>query len=466
MNELGTALRELAREAAAPTSGDPARVWAAGRSRVRRRRVGAAVVVIVLGLIGYAGVSRPMPQIVMPAGPVHAPAIPENIYGPNRFLAGVSKTGAPGRLAVIASTTQNDANRYYGRWFGITATTGRYVALDLPGRATDSRMWLSPDGDRIAYVITGPTKKKSYGKTTPDLEGGPLPLAPPVGIGVYDTRDGSVIHYRTLTDMGWGALDETSLSWTDDTTLIFAYDVAVAENSATAGGSWLWHPGSDQPRRISDTDSGDASDARQYIAGFPASVVVRSTGDGPPYAVVDSDGKPTGRTISYPVDGRGGNTLSVSGNRVLLVGFTAGSTRSKIELGEQAEGSSTVSFTPITTLTFPGFLGWRSSSTVLVDGQEGEVINGELEPKDLEQGRLCLYSLDVDTKHLTRLGTVHDSIDQETLQAADSLLSEPLVHGRKPPNAIEAFCYPLLVVGLALAGIAAFLEVRRRRRRA
>lgn len=455
MNDLGTALRELAGEVTAPHAADPGDLWSRGRSRVRRRGVAAVVAMLVLGALGYVGIARPTPTLVMPAGAPHAAAIPENIWAPNRFLAGVSETGAPGQLAVIAST-QNDGNHYFGRWFGISATTGRYVALDLPGKASDSPMWLSPDGTRIAYAITGRTGLSRYVSRSDPSDDGPMPVHPPTGIGVYDTRNGSVARYQTLTSMGWSDHNDLLLSWTDDSTVIFTYSLAAGFGSSQLAGTWIWHPGSDKPSRIHGSSDmfGD-----HYTFGFPSSVVVRSTGDGPPYSVVNTDGRATGRLVSYPVDGRSPNSLSLSGNRVVLVGYTAGTTRPRIFVADQAR-QKRVHFSAVSTLAYPELLGWRSDSTVLVLGSRGRITQSS---SDL--GPPAIYSLDLATNRVVQIGSLQDSVDQGTVQVANSLLVDPLVRGRRPPSLLSAFGLPLGIAGAALVAGAGYLVYRRRRAR-
>lgn len=447
MDELGGALKELARQAQAPTPVDPAALWRQGRSRVRRRRIVIAATAVVLAVLGSLAVVRPEPRVVMPAGSPHAPAIPENIYRPNRFLAGVSKAGPPGRLAVIVPGSGDQGHRY-GRWYGISATTGAYVALDLPGLATDSAMRLSPDGYRLAYWVTGPTRKKTFGPPTPSDAGGPLPDRPAAGVAVYDTRDGTVVKHPALTDFGLATdVVDVGLYWLDDDTLYVANGVRTGSNSANDFSAYLWTYRSGERRLVS---TGLADDVALAPAG-PGDRVTRGVNGR--YTVVDPDLRPAGASVLVPVHETVPDAVSIWGDRVVKTGDDGGGFDRLLTGVLDPRGQ--VRLVTVGKLVYPHLLGWLSPARVLVSAFARA---GNL---DSTRG---LYSVDLATQQVSRIGDVSSDLGDDSMQVATSLLGNALVHGRKPPSLVDVFRVPLVIGGVGLLAVTGWLVVRRRRR--
>lgn len=462
MDELGGALKELARQVQAPTPVDPAALWAQGRVRARRRRIALAATAIAVAVLGSLAVTRPEPRVVMPAGSPHAPAVPENIYEPDRFLAGVSGEGPPGRLAVIAPTS-GDEDHYFGMWFGISATTGAYRRLDLPGLATDSPMRLSPDGTRIAYWVTGPTRRKDFGPRTNSSAGGPLPARPVAGVAVYDALDGSVVRQLIPSDYGLRVEDATSLSWLGDRDLVFGYAAATGTNSAKGGGAHLWTPGVSSPRPI----AGDPFAEARYVPAFPPTRYVKMNDATAPYVVVDRQARPTG-TVLRTREGDGvPDAVSFSPRWVVKLGVTDTPAISRVFVGNPPRDGAVVDLTPVGKIVFPHFLGWQSASRLLVSAVPAKERDGTLEMIQEGPGAdvRALYSVDLDAKTVHRLGRIDFDLDHTRVQVADSLLGDPMVPGRRPPSLFDVFRMPLAVgLGVLLAGATAWLVVRRRHR--
>lgn len=461
MDELSTALRELARDAA-PTPVDPASLWHAGRARVRRRRVaGAAVVAVVAVLVGSLAWVRSEPVVVMPAGEVHRAAIPRNVYQPGGWIAGVSDAGPPGPLAVIARDEGDSDGR--GDWFGISATTGAYRYLDLPHIAADSDMKLSPGGTRIAYWVTGPTEKDDFGPGDGVNVGGPVPDRPATGIGVYDTRDGTLVRHMVPSTYG---LDVDSggiggLAWLGDDSLVFGFGKYVGSNTSNDDQVYRWVPGPAEPTRLPGADISSAA----YGPLEPGRTSLRfaDSEDGPNLVEVGDDAVPTGRTFNVP--GAWIGAFGVRAGRIATTGTTTNRNDGNVQVGRLRTGPT--SLHRVSELTSAQFLGWLSDHTVLVTAWPGETRDGQVQAEldGVDASDRALYVVDVDSGRAERVGQVDDDLVDVDLQVARSLLAEPLVAGRKPPGLLESFGTELVIVsGLAGASVAAWLLVRRRRR--
>lgn len=452
MSDLRSALHELAREGSAPHAVDPEALWRGGRTRVWRKRGAGVVVAVVVALAALVSTSSiPEPHAAMPAGKSHAPAIPVNIYQPNRFLAGISETGPPGRLAVVARGDHG--------WFGISATTGRYTALDLPGLAADAPMALSPDGTRIAYGVTGPTRKKSFGPGDGINVGGPVPRLPMIGIAVYDVRTGDVRKQVRQTDYGFlvGPFDD-QLSWLDQTRVEFGYYLAVGSNTSKPAGAFVWDLQRNTVRRLPGAQLQDA----RYVPTTDPSLFVRMRETN--IVLTNDHGTPSGARIQIKGwEGFGPSSISVSRRFVVLTGpYGKGNPQRVSAAPRPSSRSFSTPLAPIGRLVAPTFIGWRSEASVLVVARKGVMYDGFLGLPDDDQPHL--YEVALGTGKVDELGRVDRSV-QETVQVARDLLGEPMVHGRKPPSILAALKVPLGIGGLvALVALSCLILTRRRRR--
>lgn len=488
MEDLSTALRRLAGTATAPGVADPAVLWKQGRTRVRRRRATAVLTTAVVAVAGYLVLQRPEPTIVMPAGEIHARAIPKNIYSPSRFLAGVSEEGPPGQLAVIAQKPGDEDHS--GSWFGISAATGEYRYLDLPREGSDSEMALSPDGRRVAYWVTGTTRKSTFGKGDGLNVGGPLPDRPITGVAIYNATTGRVVEHQVLSDFGLLPNDgpQGGLAWLSDDTLVFTYGVRAGSNSTRDFASYRWSPVGSTPVELKKGES------RAYFApSLPGEGWITASDqveDTLGAVFVDALGNPTGRTF-FTTDSMGTNgdgRLTVNDGRVVGIGAslidktqsdettTASLGVPSLSIGELPANGGSLRLRPVGSVVDPQFVGWLSTERVLVTGKPGEKRDadyfapgeapgeGALYVQYGEDGEQVegawLYDVNVVTGKTQRLGVV-DSDVSSVVVAAD-LLSEPMVHGDEPPSVLQAFRVPLGVGALLLAGIGAAWFWRRR----
>jgi len=454
MTELGTALRELAGRAEAPHPADPEGLWRRGRARVRRNRiVGAAAATAVAVVTLVATSSVPEPHKAMPAGPVHAPAIPKNIYQPNRFLARISDTGAPGQLALIARGAHG--------WFGISATTGRYTALDLPGLATDAPVALSPDGSRIAYGVTGSTRKRDFGPADGLNEGGPLPRHPMVGVAVYDLRTGSIVKQVRETDFGFSIFGESPISWLGEGRVAYGYYEATGSNTGKAGGAYTWNIDQRAAHRLTDSGLEDA----QYVPTTDPSTFVRiSESD---VVETDDQGTPTGARIRIKGwNGGGPSSISLSQKYVVLTGPYRPNNQQRVAGAKRpTDASSSIELTPMGDLVAPHLMGWLSPTSVLVTARMGVREGGSLGLPGAGYGdeTAHLYAVDLQAQKIRELGYVDHSIDG-SIQVARDLLDKSMVPGQKPPPLLAVFRIDLIVAAGVLAALGCWFLVRRRRR--
>ena len=230
--DLRDALHDLADDGR-PGAGPPPDLWARGVRRVRRRRAAGGLVAVVLAVVVGGAGSLTWQQLVErpePAGQEQQGAIPNRLETPSRWTPGTDDQGPPGPLAALAG-----AERAVGAFstgtgiVAISATTGAYRFLDLPGRAAPTAMIgdeppaLSPDGRTVGYWTGG---------------------AHPVdGIAAYDTVTGKVSRQTFPSDQG---LVPRTLTWVNDHTLRVDVSRITRRTSsslaADSGATYLWTP--------------------------------------------------------------------------------------------------------------------------------------------------------------------------------------------------------------------------------
>jgi hypothetical protein len=242
--ELHQRLAELADGAPHSGPGGPggpggaAELWTAGKRRQRRRTAAGAGAVVACLLVAMAAVGALRPAApVLPAGdPGETGALPTQLHVPSRWTAS-NEDDPAGPFAVVSSASRGWSN--HTALFGISALTGAYRFIGLPGLAEESLgspydIALSPDGRRIAYWFVRSDEEN-------DGSGG----APPAGgVAVYDTATGQVTRHRMTSKHG---LSPWSLHWVDAQRLYLqAGEIQGAPGSEEAGGSqatgpgWVW----------------------------------------------------------------------------------------------------------------------------------------------------------------------------------------------------------------------------------
>ena len=209
----------------APTGVAPSDLWQRGVRRRRRRLAGgvAASVLAVLvggGLAGAIVSVTPRPSVAPAA--TDGAAIPRAVIVPDPWTAGTDREGPPGRLAVVlgAERMTGWGNSSDGL-VGVSATTGEYRFLDLPGRLLGASgednpaEVVSPDGRTVAYWMMGDNERLG-------------------GIAAYDTVTGEVTRQPLPSSLG---IEPVVMRWTDSSTVLLQYANVTQRSDNTSSGT-------------------------------------------------------------------------------------------------------------------------------------------------------------------------------------------------------------------------------------
>ncbi|HEX4976497.1 MAG TPA: hypothetical protein VFV40_01405 [Nocardioides sp.] len=228
----------------------PPDLWRRGVRRQRRVRLattGLVLAAVTLGVVGTAVVgdalrTAPPP----PAGTRAEGAIPDRLHTPSPWLDG-TQGEPPGPLAVIAGAERLTGWRgtVVNGWVGVSAGTGEYRFLDLPGAVdlgaedmlgSETDPSLSPDGTAVAYWLTHPENADWVG-----------------GWASYDTVTGEVVRHRVPSRLG---LSPETLEWVGNDTVLVEHSVVTQRSSdslsATGRPLVLWSATTDALVRPAD----------------------------------------------------------------------------------------------------------------------------------------------------------------------------------------------------------------------
>ena len=447
MDQMRTALRGLAETATTAAADDPSALWSQGRRRVRRRRLAAvgavAAAVVAAGALSVVVVPT---SVIYPAGSSHDPAIPRNVWSPRDWYPTTSEEGPPGVVAVLGGLSREDGNGL----FAVSATTGEYRLLDLPdamdGNDGSGGPALAPDGRHIAYWLAGEPAGEPYA----DVSTGPGGEATiPIGLGVYDTVEGTVQRFEPETEHGLSADD---LVWADDDTLLLTYGQRTSATSAEGIATYVWDTAADPvPDRTVETYGArpgrDVDGALIDLRGRRRAVTVPLDG-GTPRVLVRL---PRSRTFGAGSVWASRDAVLAEGNQLLGGPNTYGNDRALVAqvradgtLGRLRRVQGAASVRPV---------GWIDDTRM--------VVLGAAAPGDSWGS---LFVLDLDTRTLERLGTAEAGMYTPGLDFATDLLDAPMVEGDRPPR-LDPF-WPRAGAGavLALLGAGGVLLVRGRRR--
>ena len=250
--DLHDRLRDLA--ARTPSASPPANLWDRGLRRHRATQVGRAVAAVVLvALVGVGGWTWHETRPVEPADTHGSAHVPDRFfYHLSPWTAGFD--GPPGPLVTVLPSQRKTVFGSDEGLVGVTASSGTYGFLDLPGDAAlsptlDAQFAISPDGRRLAFWTTGAPS----GAPNTVLENG-LTLT---GVATYDTVTGQV--RRTHLTTGHGIASRLLL-WADNDTLLFGYaqilgrDGSENETTSHVAGTEVWDQPSGSPTLL-PTDS-------------------------------------------------------------------------------------------------------------------------------------------------------------------------------------------------------------------
>ena len=452
MSDLGTALRELADRQPAPAGEDAGEIWTRGRRRVlRRRALGVAVVAVVVAVVGLGAVLVPDPVVVMPAGPVHAPGYPDQVYRPSRWLAGTDDKGPLGQLAVIAPALHGGENAI----FGVSATTGEYRFLDLPDWVRGTKVAIAPDGRHVAYWTAGRTTGKPY----PDPMLGGFGQAEAIaGVGLYDTTTGHVQRTKLTTEHG---MQDEPLFWVDSTTVYFG-DWQLDNSHAASRSRWLSVAvGRSEPTEILDAQAAvmeghrnaDGSflvphgNARRWTSVQPAGSTGAAPGASPGTIRLPSM-LPIGVEAYYTYAARTGADRVVVGvndtpslvNPLMVGDVAADGTVHGLEyVGDRLQNVVV--------------LGWHDDRTLLAYGTT-------------RKQDTILAAIDVEHGTVTTLSRITEAGWGDQLVPALDVLRGDVVTGRVPPTPMDPRVRNAAIAVGGLVAVGAVLVLVRRRRRA
>lgn len=445
MTDLRTHLERAA--TGAPPALPHADLWARGRRLHRRRQVGtlvvaavAAVIVVVLAGLAIA----PLRTDRGPVAPAHGtPHLFDHLYEPSPWLPGTRQKGPLGvAIAVFPAERKSFFHDRYDRIVGVSAQTGEYRFLDLPGfmgsDRGDDEVALSPDGTHLAYWTSSPG---TYDGDT--------------GVAIYDLRTGRTERAAYPTRYG---IEGYALVWSTDEQLLLEFGDVVGPTNLGASGpgtTYLWRLGATRPRALpSGPDvNGGVVDGRQANG---RGLVMLPSGDSdyqlrPLY--VGKRLRSTTVRISLPIYGY----PSPNRTGTQVAGLWAGphpekesSTPTGVVVGSvSSSGVNRFRLLP----SFRGairMVGWRDGAHVLVQ---------ELAHPDAGSG-YYLTSVDVDTGAAHRLSRLHDWGDG--VQFAGDLLGAPVVPGHRPESPHDPRVLAGLAGAAAVVGVLAIVVWRRR----
>lgn len=432
MITLKDRLVELADEAPHPTGPDRD-LWDRGVRIHRQRRLGTgaiAVTAAVLLAAVFAGSWLAAEPQIQPAAPGQELRLPDRFYSPSPWLPGTDDGGSLGPLVAIVGAerkgwTTGSANAIVG----VSATTGEYRFLDLPGwplydpGLPGADFALSPDGSRLAYWYVGD-------EGHPRVDG----VLRASGVAVYDAVTGETVRREIPTGAG---LSGDALVWTGGRLWLdyYVYDNART-NFARRGNRYVWNLGDGSWTQAPDAlelwgareqDGLLVTHTERRLQVWDDTEVVRTIRlDGWIHGALLA---PDGRRVLAWRDRMGRNVDS--GDVVLLVGEVRRGQAVRLrELPDGEVGEA---------------VGWRDSETVVVH-RYGRGFHSV----DLEAG---------DTGQISRPAPINWS--PGTVVAQDAW-TWPTYAAPEPPNTWDPRLVWGLVAGIVLAAGCALLVWRRR----
>ncbi|WP_151082517.1 hypothetical protein [Nocardioides cynanchi] len=419
METLHERFADLAEEA--PDSPTPPNLWVEGRRRARARRVGTAVVVVAIlallsGVGGLAGHRAAAPQYA--GQPGEAPALPSQVHHPSPWLSG---TGGqpPGQLSMLVPGKRGGWRHYHWGEVGVSATTGSYRYLEIPGCLDVSG--LAPDGLHV-WCFTGRGSGESEVL---------------IGLAVYDTVTGHLDRWSPPS----GRVGLNSVAWSGNDALTFRAGPT----------SYLWHfrHGDPQPISVHLTSTiGTVGNAGLYQAPHRRG-----------YFYLDPARQRRVETLTLRGGDRVTGTAAVtaSGRRVVTTG-ASGSGRWLLVADVTPHGQVS-RFTRVpAAVHWPWLVGWADESHVLVVSQVSP--GGSDAPAD--PGRYALDSVDVETGRTVQVAGMSDQQTSWGAAFATSLLGLPTRDFPAPPEPMDPRLEAGLGAGVLLLGAVALVWWRRR----
>jgi hypothetical protein len=437
MTTLHDRLTDLAEDApaAVPATG----LWDRG-TRYRRRQLVASSVVGAIALVALAVLASATwlrsPDAVQPLPASSPRGMPDRLYAASPWLRGTDDGGPLGRIAAVEPAIRKAwSGSESNGLVGVSAVTGEYRFLDLPGWVQDpfsGVSWaLSPDGRYVAYLY-----RAAGADAWPEAA---------TGLALYDARTGEVRRHGLSSPRGIRGFD---LLWAGNQSAVLAYGNLDEEDGSGSRAqpvvAWDVHVAAPQVL--------ESQPATIDLLGTGAGFVVMRSVDG--YAVVD-----TGTGTELRRLGKVGTPASTSRR---LWDDTA--SRFAVVLGQRSPGPISVGTVAAQPGIRPSYLQVPGSETVYaasswIDDDHLSVLQlaGPLDG----DGSLAVDKVDIRSGETEELVTYGDGAAFDA-QLATDLLSEPTVRAVEPPRPLD----PRKVTGgaaaIELAAVGALIAWRRR----
>jgi hypothetical protein len=422
MPTLHERLAELADDA--PATPTPPGIWAEGRRRARVKGVGTASVVAAaaLALAALGGITLQRSQDPGYADqPGQPPALPRVLHQPSGWLPVDDEP--PGQLSMLVPAKRTHLIGYTWGVVGVSATTGAYGFLDLPGY--NGGEGLAPDGKHVAYSLgTG----RDHDQVVH-------------GIAVYDTLTGNVVRWRPTPGRPTSVQD---VVWQGDDTLTFTY----ADNGKRRAFEWRFGYGAPRPLHVRlGSPAGSAGDGGLWSSGARR------------YRYLGGRSGPSTQfrlAWRYPTISEG-LAVSASGRRVAAVHATQ--FHSRLLVGRPRSGDRPTPMRRVApSLQWPTVVGWVDDRhLVVVDQVTPRGVDGEGDPGT----RYALERVDVRTGRVEQVSDVGGYWGPSVDYARD-LLGRPARDFPAPPRPLGPRVE--LASGSAIVVVAGLLLVLWRRR--
>jgi hypothetical protein len=428
-------LADLASDA--PPGGPVPDLWDRGRRYHRQRRAGTAVIaaaaVVLLGVVAGVSWQRSAPVPAPAGGPV---GLPDRLWSPSPWLP---STRTPGRLVALGSADRGSWTGSHPGVVGVSAVSGEYAFLDLPGADLENGgVELAPDGRHVAYWLTGSTTD------TPDSESGPI-----TGVAVCNTTTGRVRRHWIESAHG---LRPDFLTWTDSSTVVFSAgqirggdDDSLMDRSTSSFGTVTAWSLDGEPEAVPGVEPG----AELQGAGHGRILVgTSSTRPAREHLLVDLTDPDRAHYLEVP-------SLSVAVGSLHFVALGPFGDRIALVPGKRSPNrvaagpTGDLSEVPHTARTL-GVVDWIDADTIAT-----------LRYRDPGWTHLGLFRVAVST------GRSHEIVRLAAggfgnPQFATDFLDAPSVHGVKPPTPLDPRLTAGLSVAIVLLGGGALVLWRRR----
>ncbi|MDX6375377.1 MAG: hypothetical protein QOD98_4365 [Nocardioidaceae bacterium] len=436
MTTLHDRLADLAEDA--PAARAAPGLWERGVGYRRRRRVGTAVVLAVaavaLVVLGSATWLR-SPQAVEPLPAGSPVSMPDRLFTPSPWLPGTDDAGP---LGTIAALIPADRGTWTGtkeqQVVGVSATTGEYRFVDLPGLApytgASKSFALSPDGKYVAYLYRDDRSED--------------PGTAATGLALYDATTGEARRHALPGSRG---IRGDELIWAGDDTVVLSYGSITDDSGSASVGQPLeaWNVNVDAPQTL--PSSGLVSQIRGSGPGFV--VVYGRHAD----RVLDVGTGVVLRTLAHISEGMTEPFFDRDANRFAIVqGNRIPNLMSVGTVGATVADQPTYERVPNSERSFAAY-AWIDDDHLALLQRKGAV-------KDTLD--VVVNSVDIRTGQVQSLVSFDGPDVGFDRQLATDLLARPTADAVQPPRPLD----PRMVTGggvtIVLAAIWAMIAWRRR----